>query len=184
MLRTRLMPYQGDQLHMAHLCGATLRVNGGDHIGRHVLGPIAQATLRLWPATLLFSKTPQGHRQLFSIVSPVSPEALGFLSAVGVFVVLMVVLLLYLNNKLCFGNIGELSRLDDYRKSKDVPGWRVAVNEHRGAPPLKFQGIPWAWSPHVDKPLETFLLILCSGGEVQSKCGRQRRRQESLARGH
>ncbi|XP_039605488.1 synaptotagmin-14-like isoform X2 [Polypterus senegalus] len=63
----------------------------------------------------------------------VSPEALGFLSAVGVFVVLMVVLLLYLNNKLCFGNIGELSRLDDYRKSKDVPGSDYPDGDLRGS---------------------------------------------------
>lgn len=36
----------------------------------------------------------------------VSPEAVGFLSAVGVFIVLMLLLFLYINKKFCFENVG------------------------------------------------------------------------------
>lgn len=38
--------------------------------------------------------------------SLVSPEAVGFLSAVGVFIVLMLLLFLYINKKFCFDNVG------------------------------------------------------------------------------
>lgn len=38
--------------------------------------------------------------------SPVSPEAVGFLSAVGVFIILMLLLFLYINKKFCFENVG------------------------------------------------------------------------------
>lgn len=38
--------------------------------------------------------------------SLVSPEAVGFLSAVGVFIVLMLLLFLYINKKFCFENVG------------------------------------------------------------------------------
>ncbi|XP_058437937.1 synaptotagmin-14 isoform X7 [Marmota monax] len=36
----------------------------------------------------------------------VSPEAVGFLSAVGVFIILMLLLFLYINKKFCFENVG------------------------------------------------------------------------------
>uniref|UniRef100_A0A8C9UZF3 Synaptotagmin 14 n=1 Tax=Scleropages formosus TaxID=113540 RepID=A0A8C9UZF3_SCLFO len=49
----------------------------------------------------------------------VSPEALGFLTAIALFIVLMILLFLYLNNKLSLENTGELSCLDEYRKNKD-----------------------------------------------------------------
>ncbi|RXM30302.1 Synaptotagmin-14 [Acipenser ruthenus] len=52
----------------------------------------------------------------------VSPEALGFLSAVGVFVILMLILFLYVNKKLCFENVGDLSCMDEYRTGKDLKG--------------------------------------------------------------
>ncbi|KAL4624248.1 synaptotagmin-14-like [Arapaima gigas] len=48
-----------------------------------------------------------------------SPEALGFLTAIALFIVLMILLFLYLNNKLSLENTGELSCLDEYRKNKD-----------------------------------------------------------------
>lgn len=38
--------------------------------------------------------------------SLVSPEAVGFLSAVGVFIILMLLLFLYINKKFCFENVG------------------------------------------------------------------------------
>lgn len=55
----------------------------------------------------------------------VSPEALGFLTAVGVFIVLMILLFLYLNNKLSLENAGPLPCLDDYRKTKESQGEHV-----------------------------------------------------------
>lgn len=36
----------------------------------------------------------------------VSPEAVGFLSAVGVFIIVMLLLFLYINKKFCFENVG------------------------------------------------------------------------------
>ncbi|KAI4883395.1 hypothetical protein NFI96_002366 [Prochilodus magdalenae] len=51
----------------------------------------------------------------------ISPEALGFLSAVGVFVFLMILVFLYLNNKLSIENAAPQPH-DLYRKSKDLPG--------------------------------------------------------------
>ncbi|KAJ8401244.1 hypothetical protein AAFF_G00388260 [Aldrovandia affinis] len=53
-------------------------------------------------------------------IRKVSPEALGFLTAIGVFIVLMILLFLYLNNKLSFESTGDLSCLDEYRKNKDL----------------------------------------------------------------
>ncbi|GAB1285903.1 Synaptotagmin-14 [Apodemus speciosus] len=41
-----------------------------------------------------------------SVLEKVSPEAVGFLSAVGVFIVLMLLLFLYINKKFCFENVG------------------------------------------------------------------------------
>uniref|UniRef100_UPI00358EDAF6 synaptotagmin-14-like isoform X2 n=1 Tax=Myxine glutinosa TaxID=7769 RepID=UPI00358EDAF6 len=42
----------------------------------------------------------------------VSPEAVGFLSAVGLFVILLVILFLFINKKLCFESIGGLPCLE------------------------------------------------------------------------
>nr|KAF6291802.1 synaptotagmin 14 [Myotis myotis] len=39
-------------------------------------------------------------------IRKVSPEAVGFLSAVGVFIILMLLLFLYINKKFCFENVG------------------------------------------------------------------------------
>ncbi|GCB62473.1 hypothetical protein scyTo_0011470 [Scyliorhinus torazame] len=51
----------------------------------------------------------------------VSPEAVGFLSAVGVIVILMILLFLYINKRLCIENIGEFPCLDaEYRANKDL----------------------------------------------------------------
>ncbi|RXN17584.1 synaptotagmin-14 isoform X2 [Labeo rohita] len=48
-----------------------------------------------------------------------SPEALGFLSGIGVFIFLVIVLFLYLNNKLSLESANQLSSLDQYRKSTE-----------------------------------------------------------------
>ncbi|XP_013377470.1 PREDICTED: synaptotagmin-16 [Chinchilla lanigera] len=48
----------------------------------------------------------------------VTPEAIGFLSAVGVFIVLLAVLFLFINKKLCFETIGDLPFLGQRGKRK------------------------------------------------------------------
>ncbi|KYO43655.1 synaptotagmin-14 isoform A [Alligator mississippiensis] len=42
----------------------------------------------------------------------VSPEAVGFLSAVGVFIILMLLLFLYINKKMCFETVAGFPDLD------------------------------------------------------------------------
>ncbi|XP_056151444.1 synaptotagmin-14 [Lampris incognitus] len=50
----------------------------------------------------------------------VSPEALGFLTAVGAFIIVMILLFLYLNNKLGLENAESLQCLEDLRKNKET----------------------------------------------------------------
>uniref|UniRef100_A0A8C6TZN3 Synaptotagmin XIVa n=1 Tax=Neogobius melanostomus TaxID=47308 RepID=A0A8C6TZN3_9GOBI len=52
----------------------------------------------------------------------VSPEVLGFLTAIGLFIVLMTFLFWYLNNKLALENPGSLPCLDDFRKNTEPQG--------------------------------------------------------------
>uniref|UniRef100_A0A8B9GNE0 Synaptotagmin 16 n=1 Tax=Astyanax mexicanus TaxID=7994 RepID=A0A8B9GNE0_ASTMX len=53
-----------------------------------------------------------------------TPEAIGFLSAVGVFVVLLAILFLFINKKLCFASVGGLPCFEhsSRRKRKDRTG--------------------------------------------------------------
>ncbi|KAK2896856.1 hypothetical protein Q8A67_011344 [Cirrhinus molitorella] len=60
-------------------------------------------------------------------IRKVSPEALGFLSGIGVFIFLVIVLFLYLNNKLSLESANQLSSLDQYRKSTE-PADKSYVN--------------------------------------------------------
>ncbi|XP_058242530.1 synaptotagmin-14 isoform X2 [Hemibagrus wyckioides] len=53
-------------------------------------------------------------------IRKVSPEALGFLSAVAVFVFLMILVFLFLNNKLSIENVAP-QPLDHYSKAKELP---------------------------------------------------------------
>lgn len=52
----------------------------------------------------------------------VSPEVLGFLTAIGLFIILMTLLFWYLNNKLALENPGSLQCLDDFRKKAELQG--------------------------------------------------------------
>uniref|UniRef100_H3CU16 Synaptotagmin 14 n=1 Tax=Tetraodon nigroviridis TaxID=99883 RepID=H3CU16_TETNG len=54
-------------------------------------------------------------------VRKVSPEVLGFLTAIGLFIILMTLLFWYLNNKLALENPGSLQCLDDFRKKAESP---------------------------------------------------------------
>ena len=53
-----------------------------------------------------------------SLLLPVTPEAIGFLSAVGVFIVALAVLFLFINKKLCFSRIGGLRCLEQHGRRK------------------------------------------------------------------
>ncbi|XP_043930425.1 synaptotagmin-16 isoform X3 [Protopterus annectens] len=52
------------------------------------------------------------------MATDITPEAIGFLSAVGVFIVLLAVLFLFINKKFCFEKIGGLPCLDQRRKRR------------------------------------------------------------------
>ena len=58
----------------------------------------------------------------FNFCVSVSPEVLGFLTAIGLFIILMTLLFWYLNNKLALGNAGSLQCLDDFRKNTELQG--------------------------------------------------------------
>uniref|UniRef100_A0A3B3ZZF2 C2 domain-containing protein n=1 Tax=Periophthalmus magnuspinnatus TaxID=409849 RepID=A0A3B3ZZF2_9GOBI len=53
-------------------------------------------------------------------VRKVSPEVLGFLTAIGLFIILMTFLFWYLNNKLALENPGSLPCLDNFRKNTEL----------------------------------------------------------------
>ncbi|KAF0044599.1 hypothetical protein F2P81_003757, partial [Scophthalmus maximus] len=50
-----------------------------------------------------------------------SPEVLGFLTAIGLFIILMTLLFWYVNNKLTLGNPGSLQCLDELKKNTELP---------------------------------------------------------------
>nr|XP_045252468.1 synaptotagmin-16 isoform X4 [Macaca fascicularis] len=65
------------------------------------------------------------------MATDITPEAIGFLSAVGVFIVLLAVLFLFINKKLCFETIGGLPFLEHRGKrkqSKDKTGIRKGLD--------------------------------------------------------
>ncbi|XP_029972173.1 synaptotagmin-16 isoform X2 [Salarias fasciatus] len=52
------------------------------------------------------------------MASDITPEAIGFLSAVGVFIVALAVLFLFINKKLCFSRVGGLPCLEQHGRRK------------------------------------------------------------------
>ncbi|XP_061104920.1 synaptotagmin-16 isoform X2 [Conger conger] len=63
------------------------------------------------------------------MASDITPEAIGFLSAVGVFVVVLAVLFLFINKKLCFSRVGGLPCLEQYTRRKRA---RDKASIHQG----------------------------------------------------
>ncbi|XP_034433367.1 synaptotagmin-16 isoform X2 [Hippoglossus hippoglossus] len=58
----------------------------------------------------------------------ITPEAIGFLSAVGVFIVALAVLFLFINKKLCFSRVGGLPCLEEHgRRKKGRQGIRQGL---------------------------------------------------------
>ncbi|XP_073339178.1 synaptotagmin-16 [Pagrus major] len=53
-----------------------------------------------------------------AMASDITPEAIGFLSAVGVFIVALAVLFLFINKKLCFSRVGGLPCLEQHGRRK------------------------------------------------------------------
>ncbi|XP_058472016.1 synaptotagmin-16 isoform X1 [Solea solea] len=69
-----------------------------------------------------------------SLLPPVTPEAIGFLSAVGVFIVALAVLFLFINKKLCFSRVGGLPCLEQYnRRKRGKQGVRQGLVNSYGA---------------------------------------------------
>ncbi|XP_059209761.1 synaptotagmin-16 isoform X2 [Centropristis striata] len=63
-----------------------------------------------------------------SLLLPVPPEAIGFLSAVGVFIVALAVLFLFINKKLCFSRVGGMPCLEQHgRRKKGRQGIRQGL---------------------------------------------------------
>ncbi|XP_051946545.1 synaptotagmin-16-like isoform X2 [Xyrauchen texanus] len=62
------------------------------------------------------------------MTSDITPEAVGFLSAVGIFVLLLAILFLFINKKLCFARVGGLPCLEQYSHRKR----RVRAGIHQG----------------------------------------------------
>ncbi|XP_060118854.1 synaptotagmin-16 [Heteronotia binoei] len=63
------------------------------------------------------------------MATDITPEAIGFLSAVGVFIILLTILFLFINKKLCFANIGGFPCLEQRGKSKS---YRERSGVHEG----------------------------------------------------
>ncbi|XP_018558713.1 LOW QUALITY PROTEIN: synaptotagmin-16 [Lates calcarifer] len=62
------------------------------------------------------------------MASDITPEAIGFLSAVGVFIVALAVLFLFINKKLCFSRVGGLPCLEQHgRRKKGRQGVRQGL---------------------------------------------------------
>ncbi|CAB1434689.1 unnamed protein product [Pleuronectes platessa] len=62
-----------------------------------------------------------------------TPEAIGFLSAVGVFIVALAVLFLFINKKLCFSRVGGLPCLEEHgRRKKGRQGIRQGLVDSYG----------------------------------------------------
>lgn len=62
------------------------------------------------------------------MASDITPEAIGFLSTVGVFIVALAILFLYINKKLCFSRVGGLPCLEQPgRRKKGRQGMRQGL---------------------------------------------------------
>ena len=57
-----------------------------------------------------------------TLLLPVTPEAIGFLSGVGLVILLLTVFLLFINKKLCFSRVGGLPCLEQNGTRKSHPG--------------------------------------------------------------
>ncbi|XP_068021213.1 synaptotagmin-14 isoform X4 [Melanerpes formicivorus] len=100
-------------------------------------------------------------------IRKVSPEAIGFLSAVGVFIILMLLLFLYINKKMCFENVSGFPDLDSGYTTRKNSQDKLSncIQRMRRTPPLdELQPPPYqddSGSPHLS----------CTPSEVgDSKC--------------
>ncbi|XP_038263477.1 synaptotagmin-16 isoform X2 [Dermochelys coriacea] len=70
------------------------------------------------------------------MATDITPEAIGFLSAVGVFIVLLTVLFLLINKKLCFEKIGGFPCLEQPGRRKH---YKERSGVHEGLDPVRHQ---------------------------------------------
>lgn len=64
-----------------------------------------------------------------TLLLPVTPEAVSFLSTVGLVIVLLTIFLLFINKKLCFSRVGGLPCLEQNGHRKKRPGMRQSLGE-------------------------------------------------------
>lgn len=81
----------------------------------------------------------------FCVLLPVPPEAIGFLSAVGVFIVLLVVLFLFINKKIYLEKIGLpcLEQRGKRKHSKDKIGIREGLGKDDVSHSLELDDLLW-----------------------------------------
>ncbi|KAM6459653.1 synaptotagmin-14 isoform 5-T5 [Liasis olivaceus] len=90
-------------------------------------------------------------------IRKVSPEAVGFLSAVGVLIILLLILFLYINKKMCFENIGGLPDLNSQYSARKSSQDKLpdCIQRMRQTPPLdELQPPPYqddSGSPHLSR---------------------------------
>ncbi|XP_049713683.1 synaptotagmin-14 isoform X2 [Elephas maximus indicus] len=77
-------------------------------------------------------------------IRKVSPEAVGFLSAVGVFIILMLLLFLYINKKFCFENVGGFPDLGSEYSTRKNSQEKIC---HVGNGTSALKQSTWAGSP-------------------------------------
>ncbi|XP_060938192.1 synaptotagmin-16 [Limanda limanda] len=94
----------------------------------------------------------------------VTPEAIGFLSAVGVFIVALAVLFLFINKKLCFSRVGGLPCLEEHgRRKKGRQGIRQGLA-------VQLQSL--LLSPDVPQPVGAGSRGFVIGSEATAAAGR------------
>ncbi|KTG43158.1 hypothetical protein cypCar_00015675 [Cyprinus carpio] len=96
----------------------------------------------------------------------VTPEAVGFLSAVGIFVVLLAILFLFINKKLCFARVGGLPCLEQYsrRKRRD----RAGIHQGLGMADVPQAGLS-SWFAQISDAFSNGFRHLGQNGAVDSE---------------
>uniref|UniRef100_A0A3Q3QCS2 C2 domain-containing protein n=1 Tax=Monopterus albus TaxID=43700 RepID=A0A3Q3QCS2_MONAL len=120
-----------------------------------------------------------------SLLLPVTPEAIGFLSAVGVFIVALAVLFLFINKKLCFSHVGGLPCLEQHgRRKKGRTGIRQGLVNSYGDDDDDSGS---SCSDSEDEVLKQFEISLSrsqSFGTAAANGGEQQSQQLALGRRH
>ncbi|XP_026166237.1 synaptotagmin-16 isoform X2 [Mastacembelus armatus] len=118
------------------------------------------------------------------MATDITPEAIGFLSAVGVFIVALAVLFLFINKKLCFSRVGGLPCLEQHgRRKKGRVGIRQGLVNSYGDD----DDGGTSSSDSGDEVLKQFEISVSrsqSFRTVAAKAGEQQSQQLALGRRH